>query len=201
MSFWKGLLKGAAGVAAPFTGGASLAAIPMIDAIGSGLSASSNSMTNNRSQKGNIEAEKLRLNQNQESNYFNTLLDADKQKNANADSAFKRLLNITYMGNPEAHVKTPGVAGQYSRQIAGPSEAQVNMANGPLRDETYNRATYGTDPLAGQMMNRELDFSALDKTGKSSIFEKLLGIAGAGASAYGAAATKAGNRTGKGDGI
>jgi hypothetical protein len=185
MSFWKGLLKGAAGVAAPFTGGASLAAIPMIDAIGGGLSAASNSMTNNRSQQGNIEDEKLRLGQTQERNYFDTLLDADKARNNNAESAFKRLLNITYMGNPEAHVTSPGVAGKYSRPIAGPSQAQVDMANGPLRDETYNRATYGTDPLQGQMPLRTQDYSALDNTGKSSIWEKLLGIAGAGASAYG----------------
>jgi hypothetical protein len=35
MSFWKGLGKVGALVAAPFTGGASLAAMPMIDAIGS----------------------------------------------------------------------------------------------------------------------------------------------------------------------
>lgn len=190
MSFWAGLLKGvakgAAGVAAPFTGGASLAAIPMIDAIGSGLGAASNSMTNNRSQQGNIEDEKLRLGQTQERNYFDTLLEADKQKNANAQSAFKRLLNVTYMGNPDAHVTSPGIAGKYSRAIAGPSAAQVEMANGPLRDETYNRATYGTDPLQGQTPTRVQDYSAMDKTGKSSIWEKLLGIGGAASSAYGA---------------
>lgn len=186
MSFWKGLLKGAAVAGAPFTGGASLAAIPMIDAIGGGASAAADSMTNNRSQQGNIEAEKLRLNQGQENNYFNTLLDADKQRNQNADSAFKRLLNITYMGSPE-RVTTPGVAGKYSRPIAGVTPAQYDMAQGPLRDETYNRATYGTDPLGGQMPTRTLDFSALDKTGKSSIWEKLLGIGGSAAQMYGAA--------------
>jgi hypothetical protein len=39
MGFWSGLLKGAATVAAPFTGGASLAAIPVIDGIGNAVQA------------------------------------------------------------------------------------------------------------------------------------------------------------------
>lgn len=181
----KPVLKIGAAAAAPFTGGGSLAAMPVIDAIGGGATAASGAMTTDRSNKANLEATKLKLNQDQEQNYFKTLMDRDKAQNDNAASAFKRLLNVTYMGNPEGHVKTPGLAGQYSRAIAGPNDAQVNMSNGPLRDALYNRAAFLTDPLGGEAPTRTLDTSALDKTGKSGFWEKLLGIAGGAASAYG----------------
>jgi hypothetical protein len=52
---WSGILKGigkiGAVAASPFTAGASLAAIPAIDAIGAGLGAASEAQASNRSEQ------------------------------------------------------------------------------------------------------------------------------------------------------
>jgi hypothetical protein len=193
MGFFSVLGKIGAGIAAPFTGGASLAAIPMIDAIGSGLGAASQSMTDNRSNQGNIEVQKIGLQQGQDRNFFNAMLDKDAAQRANAGDAWKRLLRSSYVAG--GGMKSPGLAGAYSRPAPRPNASMVSAASDPaLRQALLSRVNYQHDPYGGELPTRGLDFAALDKTGKSGFWEKLLGIGGAAASGYSAAASKAGTK-------
>lgn len=185
MGFFSVLGKIGTGIGDLFTGGlASKAINPIIDAAGGGASAASQSMTNDRSNKANVEVEKIGLQQGQDRNFFNAMLDRDSAQRANAGDAWKRMLQASYVGG--GGMQSPGLAGAYSRPAPRPNAAMMSAANDPaLRQALLSRLNFQHDPYGGEMPTRGLDFAALDKTAKSGFWEKLLGIGGAAASAYG----------------
>lgn len=186
MALWKTLGKIAGVAAAPFTAGASLSALPMIDAIGGAAGSASEAMTNNRSNAANAEIQKIGMRQGQDRDFFGAMLDKDTAQRNNAGDAWKRMLQASHVAG--GGMKSPGLAGHYSRPAPAPNEDAVAMASDPtLRSALLSRANFEHDPYGGEAPTRDIDFSALDKTAKSGFWEKLLGIAGAGASAYGAA--------------
>lgn len=156
----------------------------VMDVAGAGMGAASDAMTADRSNAGNIEMQKLQMGQTQDRNYFNTMMDRDTAQRTNAGDAWKRLQQAAYLKG--GGMKSPGLAGPYSRPAPQVSPDAMTMASNPaLKEALMSRATYQHDPFGGEMPTRTLDTTGLDKTAKSGFMEKLLGIAGGAATAYG----------------
>lgn len=176
-SLAKGLVK--------FIPGIGPVADTIMDVAGGAATAGAKAMTANRSNAGNVELEKLKLNQGQERNYFGTMLDKDSAQRANAGDAWKRLLQTSYVAN--GGMKSPGLAGAYSRPAPKISpEMQQAALNPALRTALLSRADYTHDPFGGELPTRTLNTAALDKTAKSGFLEKLLGFGGAALTGLGA---------------
>lgn len=175
MAFWDLLGKIGAGVAAPFTGGASLAAIPMIDALGAGASGAAKSMASNRGT-----AAELTLDANKQ--FEDALLKRELEKRANRNDALKQSVFASLLS-------------QYH-----PSARPMGMPQSPFQG-LGSIGTQATDFAAQDALNRlragdtlpALQRPDLSKYTNPSIWERLLGFGGAAASAYGAAASKQNN--------
>lgn len=162
MSFWSGLLKVGAGVAAPFTGGASLAAVPMIDAIGAGVNGATQAAAANRGTKlqATMDADMMRMR-------------ADEQNRAAMGDATKKLAQAAYIGRGGASF-TPTTPYSYSFAPSGASDAQKQGA-ALMEQEMLKR------------MKNPVGVSDYDKAGKMGFWEKLGNVVGPAASMFGAA--------------
>jgi hypothetical protein len=169
MSFFSVLGKIGAGVAAPFTGGASLGAIPLIDAIGAGASGAAKSMASNRGTAAELT---LDANKQFEDELLRRELNKRQDRNdALRQSVFSSLLSQYHPaqrpgGMPQSPFQGLGSVGMQATDFAG--------------QDALNRLKAGDTLPALQRPD-------LSKYMNSSIWEKLLGIGGAAASAYGAA--------------
>lgn len=162
MSFWGALGKIGAGIAAPFTGGATLAAIPAIDAIGAAASAGSQAAAQNRGSK------------------LQALMDQDlmrqrfaQDQRTSETDAIKKLAQAKYLSQGGANFKST-TPYSYSFAPTNASEAQMSAAS-TLEDELLRR------------MSNPMQLSDYSKQMKPGFWEKFGGIIGASASAYGAA--------------
>lgn len=155
-----------AGVAAPFTGGASLAAIPAIDAIGAAAGAGSQASAQNRGTK-------LQALMDQD---LMRLRVRDDQRTMERD-ALKKLAQTGYLkaGGSTFQPSTPY---SYSFAPRAASDAQKQAAS-TLEEELMKRMAAGPMPLS--------DYAQQMKPG---FWEKFGGILGAGASVYGAASRR-----------
>lgn len=168
MSFWSTLGKIGAGVAAPFTGGASLAAIPMIDAIGGAASAGSQAAASNRGTalQAMMDQDRMRM------------AAADQQRTGESD-ILKKLAQTAYLKSGGAQYgPTSTPAGMLPTFGFGPRPASAEQMAGAstLEQELQKRLT--APPMQLQ------DYASKMKPG---FWEKFGGILGAGAGAYGAA--------------
>lgn len=156
----KPVLKIGAAAAAPFTGGASLAAMPVIDAIGGAASSGAQGMAANRGANADLEVQRQQTNINNES-----------VRNKSAGDAWQQLLRMAYIGAPASQrVQSPGIS-RYSRPIAGPTAMQQTLANSQMiRKPLLDRASFNYNPV---------DWARLEKQQKQSGWEKVLGIIGA----------------------
>jgi hypothetical protein len=172
-----GFLGDIAKAAVKFIPGVGPVADTIMDVAGGALSAGSKSMTEGRSNQANTELEKMKLQQLQDKSYFGTMLEKDAAQRTNAGDAWKRLMQTSYVAN--GGMKSPGLAGQYSRPAPTISpEMRQAAANPELFQALLSRANYTHDPLGGEAPSRMLDTAALDKTAKSGFLEKMLGIGG-----------------------
>lgn len=148
-----------------------------LDLISGGLSKSAAGMAANRGAKADIGMQQARLNQAQESNYFDTLAKGEQLKAQAAGDAWKRLLQTSYLTSPASQrIQTPGFS-TYSKPIAGPTASQVAVAGDPAMQAALRaRANFTYDPFGGQTPNRMIDFSKVDDATKMGGWEKALGI-------------------------
>ena len=176
MSLLSILGKLGAGVAAPFTGGASLSAIPLIDALGKGASSAAQSMAGNRGT-----AAELTLDANQQ--FEQQLLARELEKRTARNDALRQSVFGSLLAGYQAPTRPNGMP----RAAFGNLGAVGTDAAQFAAQDALNRLR------AGDMMPA-LQRPDLSKNTKSSIWEKLLGIGGAAASAYGAASRLSGGK-------
>jgi len=169
MSFLSILGKLGAGVAAPFTGGASLGAIPLIDALGAGASNAAKSMAQNRGTSA-----ELTLDANKQ--FEDELMRRELEKRASRNDALKQSVFASLLGQYQPAQRPVGMP-QSPYQGLG---AIGGQATSFAAQDALNRLKAG-DQLPA------LARPDLSKFMKSSLWEKLLGIGGAAAGAYGAA--------------
>ncbi len=180
MSWWKTLAQIGLVGAAPFTGGASLAAMPLVNAIGSGASAAADSMAKNRGTElsAGLDANKQFEDELLKREAFNQ----QSQNNNLRQSVFSSLLAGYQPPARPAGITSafasPGQPGQDALNFTA-KDALAKLQGGPALSLPTN-----TDMADPRAMAAQLS--------KSSAWEKLLGILGAGASAYGATAGKGG---------
>lgn len=184
MGWLKMLAKGAAVAGAPFTGGATLAAIPAIDAIGAGMSAAADGMAKNRGAKTQLEMDKIGATQTGQRDMVSALLARDQAQQGAVGDSMRRLSSLSYLGDPAHQIQTPGLS-TYSKALPGVPQGMSELAQNPtMLKSLMERATSQHDPLGGFMPTMP-DFSGADKASKAGLLEKILGIGGAVAGAYG----------------
>ncbi len=187
-----------AGIAAPFTGGTSLAALgPLLGAGGAALGAFSGGQAQNRDAQFSGQLDLAQLLNKREMDRQGLLASADNDYTANQigretsgmqtrNDAWRKLLSAQHTLSPGAQ---PQLAGPYNiapRQATG---AETQGADA-LTQEVMARLQ-GGNPIA-PVTKRPVDLaydplSTIDpKLLKSGLLEKILGIGGAGLSAYGA---------------
>lgn len=169
MSLFSVLGKIGGVVAAPFTGGASLAALPMIDALGKGASSAAQSMASNRGS-----AAELTLDANDD--FERQLLARELEKRNARNDALRQSVFASLLAGYRAPTRPEGMPQPVFRDLGAPGSHALNVA---ARDAVAR--LHGGDTLPA------LQRPDLSKFTKSSIWEKLLGFGGAAASAYGAA--------------
>ena len=188
MGLWGSLLKIGGAVAAPFTGGASLA----LTGLGAGLGAASQGMANNRGEKfaGQMDLERLMLEREQQ--LQNQQIDREQEGRAGASDAWRKLLSTQ-------HTLAPGARPQlspYSIAPRQPNEAEQVGAN-YLGGQSLARLQNG-NPIP-QVTQHPLQVDP--KLLNAGWLERLLGIGGAGLGVYGALAARKGGGGGGGDNI
>lgn len=148
MGFWSALGKIGAGIAAPFTGGASLAAIPIIDAIGKGATNIENQRNVDRLTQYNVnnEQDRLRLLAAQElENALQGRANIDlKQRQFQLDAPGQRAGN-SVRGDILAGVQDAGISGPIVH-----TRGQVPQITGGLRPSLLSANTR----QLGQNMSR-----------------------------------------------
>ncbi len=169
MSLFSVLGKIAAIGAAPFTAGSSLAALPAIDAIGAGLSSASQSMANNRGT-----AAELTLDANDQ--FERQLIARELEKRNARNDALRQSVFGSLLSQYQAPTRPAGM----------PQSPFTNLGATGTDAATFAAQDALARLRAGDTLPslQKLDLS---KYTKSSIWEKLLGVSGAAASAYGAA--------------
>lgn len=171
---WKTLAKIGLVGAAPFTGGASLAAMPLVDAIGHGASAAAGSMAQNR---GTQAALTLDSNKQFEDELMKRM--AFNQQSRNND-----LRNSTFssmLANYQPAARPNGIAPSSLTTQGQPGQEALTLS----AQQALQRLQAGNAmPLPANIDMADMR-TVPDKFGKSSAWEKILGILGAGASAYG----------------
>lgn len=173
----KSIGKIGAGIAAPFTGGASLAAIPAIDAIGAGAGAASQASASNRGTKA-----ELLLDQNRD--LEQQLLAREADKRAAQRQAYAAAM-MGERGQSWSPLSRPaGVPGSYN----GLTDASRGVSSELFNQAMARMKAPDMQAQSGVPAYRNLaqDPEFL-KTMKPGFWEKFGGILGAGASAYGAA--------------
>lgn len=157
---WGSILgKIGAGVAAPFTGGASLMAIPAIDAIGSAAGAGSQASAQNRGSK-------LQALMDQDTMRMRL---AGEQRMSESD-ALKKLAQAKYLSDGGAHFKST-TPYNYSFAPEAPGVKQHEAAT-LMEDEMMKR------------LSHPMQLSDYGKQMNPSAMERILGIVGAGAKGY-----------------
>lgn len=193
MSFLSILGKVGAGIAAPFTGGASLAAIPAIDAIGSALGAGSKASASNRGTALDAAMEQEKLRQQQMRDYFTASRDAfdtnmsrSQEVRAGEGDAWRKLQQAAYVGNAPGEMSL-NLAGPYSRSVAGPTSMERSAAN-TLSSEMANRMKMlgreYTLPNAIGAPAKPNPYTNDPSLTKPGLWETLSGYAGAGLKGY-----------------
>lgn len=171
MDFFKPIAKVAAGVAAPFTGGASLAAIPALDALGKASGAAANSMASNRGTKA-----ELMLDQN--SSLEKELLAREQEKRDARKSSYRDMMVGNRTMNYQPLQRPEGIRGSYTststtdgaRTAGGALYNQALARMGAPDLSTY--AANGGMPAYNNLANNP-EFQGAQKSG---FLEKLLGI-------------------------
>jgi hypothetical protein len=171
MSIFSILGKLGAVAGAPFTGGASLAALPMIDALGKGASSAAQSMAGNRGTNA-----ELTLDANDQ--FERELLARELEKRASRNDALRQSIFGSMLAQYHAPQRPAGISGS---PFASLGATGMQAADFGAADALRRLQAGDTLPA--------LERPDLSKFMKSSIWEKLLGIGGAAASAYGAAGT------------
>lgn len=165
MSFWSALGKIGAVAGAPFTGGASLSAIPVIDAIGAAAGAGSQAAASNRGTKLSalMDQDAMRMRAAQE------------QRTSESD-ALRKLAQAKYISDGGAHFKST-TPYSYSFAPEAPGVKQHEAAT-LLENEMMKR------------LSNPMQLSDYGKQMNPGFWEKFGGMFGAGASAYGGAMQK-----------
>lgn len=155
MSFWSGLGKIAAVGAAPFTGGASLSALPLIDALGAGAGAASQASASNRGTQAQLlmDQDVMRLRAR------------DDQRTGETD-AMRKLAQTGYLQRGGADFK-PSTPYSYSFGPQGATDAQKQGA-ATLEQELLKRLQGG-----------QMQLSNYAQQAKPSIWERIGGIVSA----------------------
>ncbi len=146
---WGWLGKLGAGIAAPFTGGASLAAIPVIDAIGAGLGGASQASANNRGQRFNGQMDLAALlmardrsmadlNAQADNDFFDQTVRREQENRTGRDDAWKKLLSAQRVTNPGARPQLS----PYSTAPRQATHAETTAATA-LSEEARNRLLTG----------------------------------------------------------
>jgi hypothetical protein len=182
--FLKAVGLGAAGIAAPFTGGASLSAIPsLLGAGGAGAGAGSQGMASNRGTKfgGQIDLEKLLLERDQnnflnqsksqndafanqstsQNDFLKNQISAAQEGRDSGGDAWRRLMSAQHVLSPTPN---PNLAGPYTPQSRQRTDAERTGAQG-MSAEVLQRLLGGnpisapnavTAPTAVQAPNRQI---------------------------------------------
>ena len=155
MSFWSGLAKIGAVAGAPFTGGASLSALPLIDVVGAGAGAASQASASNRGTQAQLlmDQDLMRLR-------------AREDQRTGEGDALKKLAQTGYLQRGGANFK-PSTPYSYSFAPQGATDAQKQGA-ATLEQELLRRLQGGQMQLA--------DYS---KQAKPSFWERLGGVVSA----------------------
>jgi hypothetical protein len=190
MSIWSTLAKIGGAVAAPFTGGASLALPALFEAGGAALGGASQASASNRGAQIEAAIEQERLRQQQEKNYREALVQREQEGRASATDAFRKLQQTSYLMNRADYTPTSVTSQGKPLRLAsfgfGPKSATESEITGAdaLRTEVLKRLTQGN---AIPEVQAPSPFTIDPKLLKGSIWEKLAGIAGPALSLYGAA--------------
>lgn len=168
MGFLSTLGKIGAGIAAPFTGGASLAAIPAIDAIGAGMSGAAGSMAHNRGTQAQLELDSQRQIEEQ-------LLRREMEKRTARNDAMRQSVFGSMLANYQPQARP-----------AGMPQSPFNLG-----DIGSRALQFGSQDALGRLQGGDqmpaLQRPDVSKLAKPGFLERVLGIGGAVAGAYGAA--------------
>lgn len=147
--------------AAPFTGGASLAALPAIDAVGAAMGAGSQANANNRGQQftGQLEMarilnERNRLNADADNDFFNQTVAREQENRAGRQDAWRKLLSAQRVTNPGAQPNLSPYAiaprqathAETTAATALSEEVRNRLINGNPMPEVTRRTV--SDPMA-----------------------------------------------------
>lgn len=162
MSFWSALGKIGAGIAAPFTGGASLAAIPAIDAIGKAAGGAAGAMANNRGAAGAMKLD-------EQAQFEQQLLAREEEKRRARNDAMKQSVYASLLGQFHPGARPAGISASPFASLG----AGGTMAANEVGSQSMRRLLQPdlVNPSAPPALTR-LDLS---KELKPSLWEKLLG--------------------------
>jgi len=168
-NFFGTIGKIGAGIAAPFTGGASLMAIPAIDALSKGAGSASQSMASNRGTKA-----EMMMDQNRD--LESQLLAREAEKREAQANAYKNAMRSDMAVNWKPTVRPEGIPNiSYN---AGPSAAGRDIASTMFNQSKSRLGAPDLQNQQGMQAYRNLaNDKEFGKTQKSGFWEKLLGIA------------------------
>ena len=166
------LLKVGAGVAAPFTGGASLAAIPAIDAFGKAAGGGAQAMASNRGTKAELLMDSQKALEEQ-------LLARELEKRQAGSDAYKKSIMASLAANWQSPSGPPGVTPVRFGGPNGPGNDMNRMAGGEMFGQSMRRLLQPdlVNPTGMPAYQSMMDNPAFKKTMNPGILEKLLGIA------------------------
>lgn len=172
MGFWSTIGKGLGIAAAPFTGGASLAAIPAIDAISKGMGNASQAQASNRGTKA-----ELMLDQN--SALERELLAREAEKRQAQGTAYQNAVRADYANNFKPAARPEGIPNisfgpGLSQAGKGASSELFNQAMTRLQAPDLSRGQTGMPAYKDLSTNK--DFK---KTLTPGIWERILGYGSA----------------------
>jgi hypothetical protein len=172
MGFWSTLGKIGAGVAAPFTGGASLAAIPAIDAASKALGSGSQAAASNRGTKA-----ELMMDQNRDLEA--QLLAREREKRDAQQQAYRAAMTGAHATSWKPLARPAGIPGSYRPMDAlGLDAGRMLNQQGRMRlgaDDLNSR-----DSMSGMPAYRDLTKDKqFQKTLNPGFWEKLAGVGSA----------------------
>lgn len=172
-SILKGLGKVGAGIAAPFTGGASLMAIPMIDAIGAGAGAASQASASNRGTKADLMLQ-------QQGQLEQQLLAREAEKRDAQRSAYRAAMAGDYAANWKPLTRPAGVPSAGTQPMSQNAIDTGNMLYNQGRMRLGADDLNTRDSMSGMPAYRNLtNDKEFKKTLSPGFWEKLGGIVGA----------------------
>jgi hypothetical protein len=171
-SFFKTVGKIGAGVAAPFTGGASLAAIPMIDGVSKGLGAGSQAAASNRGTKA-----EMMMDQN--SDLERQLLAREAEKRSAQQGAYRAAMTGAHGTSWKPLARPAGIPGSY-REMDPTSLDAAKMLNQQGRMRLGADDLNSRDSMSGMPAYRDLSKDKqFQKTLDPGFWEKLAGVGSA----------------------